>query len=195
MVDSISALIYTIIGIIPGFIIYTIIHIKLPLHKKDFSIYLLDFIVLSMINYCLWFWKFPSLYLSRNNINFSFLFWCMLIFVISPVIIGFLIATFAETKAISFILRSLGFGVSSCPTAWDYKFHNLKESRNVIVTLKNGSIIYGTYGPNSYAPEDALCNDLYLEILYSPDGTWSVQKHTDGILICKDQIAAIEFYK
>jgi Family of unknown function (DUF6338) len=79
-------------------------------------------------------------------------------------------------------------------TAWDWYFSQKKPAW-VIVTLKNGSRVYGLFGRNSFAGNDPDRRDLYLEATYRllSNGEWAPNEDTRGILILGDQIAVIEF--
>lgn len=82
------------------------------------------------------------------------------------------------------------------PTAWDYYFSK-QEASWIIVTLKNGKTIYGEFSDNSFASSDPEERDLYIEKTYSinEDMTWAEDEKSKGILISKDEIETIEFYK
>ena len=80
------------------------------------------------------------------------------------------------------------------PTAWDFKFMAEVPSW-VIVTLKDGSRVYGFFGNASFAGDDANERGLYIEAVFTPtDGqSWQPVQDTGGILIKSDQIASVEF--
>jgi hypothetical protein len=64
-----------------------------------------------------------------------------------------------------------------------------------VVTLKNGSRIYGVYGEHSFAGDDPQYRDLYLEATYRQltTGDWAPSEDTAGVLIMAEQIAVLEF--
>jgi len=60
--------------------------------------------------------------------------------------------------------------------------------------LKNGSLVYGYFGYDSFAGSDP--RDIYLEQLYRPSGDgFEPVEGSYGAFINADQIALIEFYK
>lgn len=67
----------------------------------------------------------------------------------------------------------------------------------MLVTLKDGSEIYGFFGAQSFAASDADRRDLYLEAQFRPldSGEWAPLEDTAGVLIMGEDIAAIEFRK
>jgi Family of unknown function (DUF6338) len=81
-------------------------------------------------------------------------------------------------------------------TAWDWYFRQEKPSW-MLVTLKNGSQVYGLFGKDSFAGDDPEFRDLYLQATFRllPDGQWAPLEDTGGVLIMADQISTIEFRK
>jgi hypothetical protein len=78
--------------------------------------------------------------------------------------------------------------------AWDWHFSQGKPYW-ALVTLKDGSRVYGLYGERSFAGSDPERRDLYLEATFRlvERGDWAPVEDTAGILIMADQIVAIEF--
>jgi hypothetical protein len=81
-------------------------------------------------------------------------------------------------------------------TAWDSYFSQEKPAW-VLVTLKDGSFVYGLFGKKSFASDDPDCRDLYLEAAYDQlaDGQWAPREDTGGVLIMAGEISTIEFRK
>ena len=81
------------------------------------------------------------------------------------------------------------------PTAWDY-FFSKGQIAWVIVTLVDGSKVYGKYSSNSFSSSDNLERDLYIEETYHLDSNnkWVLDIDSLGVLIVKDQIRTVEFY-
>jgi hypothetical protein len=72
-----------------------------------------------------------------------------------------------------------------------------QKSAWVIVTLKNGSRVYGLFDKNSFAGNDPDRRDLYLEATFRvlDNDEWAPNQDTGGILILAEQIAMIDFRK
>lgn len=81
-------------------------------------------------------------------------------------------------------------------TAWDAYFSQHKPAW-LLVTLKDGTYVYGFFGKKSFASDDPDCRDLFLETAYEqlPDGQWAPLRDTAGVLIMGDEISRIEFRK
>ena len=82
--------------------------------------------------------------------------------------------------------------IHSTPTAWDY-FFSKQESSYVIVTLVDGTKLYGYYSLNSFTSSDPDERDMYIEKLY--DEEWNTDNEDAGAYIAKEQIKYIEFRK
>ncbi len=67
----------------------------------------------------------------------------------------------------------------------------------VLVTLKEGTQVFGLFGESSFAGDQPECRDLYLEETFRlfDDGQWAPMEDTGGVLIMPEQIASIEFRK
>jgi hypothetical protein len=81
-------------------------------------------------------------------------------------------------------------------SAWDWLFSQEKPYW-VAVTLKDGSQIFGLFGPRSYAGSDPQSRDLYLEATFRllDNGEWAPMEDTAGVLIMADEIAFLELRK
>jgi len=81
-------------------------------------------------------------------------------------------------------------------TAWDY-FFNLRKSVFVLIHLKDGTMVGGYYGPNSYATSFPNEGDIFLEAVFQVDdkGEFGDKiEETGGILIKKSDYTFIEFF-
>jgi hypothetical protein len=82
------------------------------------------------------------------------------------------------------------------PTAWD-AFFNRRQECFMIIHLKNGGIIAGYYGPDSYATSFPREGELYVCAVYTldDDGHFSNPiPDTRGLLIRKDEYSYIELF-
>lgn len=118
------------------------------------------------------------------------------IILISPIIIGTLIAKLNQKNVFKNLLNFIGFNpIHPIPTAWDFKFSNTTKQTWVIVTLKDGNTVAGLFGYSSFASSDSTERDIYLEKVYSiSEKQWKLVPRSDGILIRNDQVKYIEFF-
>ena len=114
--------------------------------------------------------------------------------------LGLISAEFRQKRWIARFLQRFGARtIDPTPTAWDWHFSRAKRYWTV-VTLRDGSQIFGLFGENSFAGDDPDNHDLYLERVYRSVGEgdyaeWAPVEDTAGILIAADQISVIEFRK
>ena len=83
------------------------------------------------------------------------------------------------------------------PTAWDF-FFDRRVPVFVLVQLRNGSMLGGYYGFQSYATSFPTEGDIYLETVYEVDEDGKFKEPIDdsgGAIIRKDQYDLIEFFK
>lgn len=119
----------------------------------------------------------------------------LLIILVSPAMLGLLCGKLWQKQAVLRFLRGLGYRtIDPAPTAWDWHFSQGKPYW-VVVTLVDGSRVYGLFGMRSFAGDDPAHRDLYLEAEFRPveTGEWAPVEDTAGVLIMSNQIAAIEF--
>lgn len=194
MLSTWETVLYTTVAIIPGFLIDSIIRTKIPMQKRTASFSIFSFISLSALNYFLWAWKIPALLRETDRTSASFIYWCIGIVFISPLLLGFIINYLQDFEIIKRGLKRIRFKTTNlAPSAWDYKFYNLnqKGSRYIIVTLTDDTVIYGAYGLHSYSSNQS--QDLYIEKIYKGN-KWEQVERSDGILITNNQIKHIEFF-
>ena len=82
------------------------------------------------------------------------------------------------------------------PTAWDF-FFDRRVPVFVLVQLRNGSMLGGYYGFQSYATSFPTEGDIYLETVYELDEDGKFKEPIDdsgGAIIRKDQYELIEFF-
>lgn len=185
---------YTAAAITPGFLIDTIIRMKIPVQKRDASFAIFRFLVLSALNYAIWIWYIPSMYADENKLCAEFLYKCLGIIVGSPLLLGIIATWLASKDWFRKVLSHAGFNINNtAPSAWAYKFNNWRNGQSlyVIVTLKTGKQLRGKLGINSFSGNENEDEDLYMEECYNDH--WEKPSRQDGCLICKNQIEFIEF--
>jgi hypothetical protein len=100
----------------------------------------------------------------------------------------------AQTDLLASLLRRLGFRtVHYIKSAWDWHFSR-QQTLWAVVTLKDGSVLYGYYGSDSFAGDDP--KDIYLEKVYKPEeNRFGTTEDNYGALIMADQISVVEFFR
>ena len=109
--------------------------------------------------------------------------------------LGLLSGRYLQRDWVKTFLGRFGFRtIHPIPTAWDYFFSRTGPCW-ILVTLKNGSHVYGLFHNSSFAGDDPSERDLYLETVFRPTqaGDWAPVEDSAGILIKADEISAIEF--
>jgi len=82
------------------------------------------------------------------------------------------------------------------PTAWDFFFDRPKPTV-VLVRLKDGALLAGLWGPDSYAGTFPNDGDIYLEKVFSTNEgvIGEPVPNSRGVLLQKSQYAYIEFFE
>ena len=197
--NSFDALLYTAVFLVPGFIWSSVMTILIPRRAAATELRLLEFLTLSCINHALWIWLLVPLF--RGGWMNSAPIWSgvLLVFpvLVSPIILGALSGWARQRDWMKLLLGRFGFRtVHPVPTAWDFQFARGKPYW-VVVTMKDGSRVFGLYGYQSFAGDEPSERDLYLEAVFEPTNTgeWAPVQDSGGIIIKAEQIAAIEFRK
>ncbi len=113
---------------------------------------------------------------------------------VSPLLLGIISAKMAQNDLIGRLVRRLGFRtVNYIKTAWDWHFSR-QQPLWAVVTLKDGSVVYGYYGSDSFAGDDP--RDIYLEKVYKPEENgFGTTEDNRGALIMAEQISVVEFFR
>jgi hypothetical protein len=195
-INSIDVVFYSVIFLLPGYIIEEIIKSIMPKKQYSEGINFLRYLAYSIVNLALWSW----IYFIINNfiLSTTIIYWILLILVtvITSIITGLVLGLVRKKEIIRKAFSNCGVQIEHpIPTAWDYKFSKTQEDRWVIVRLANNEIIYGKYGSKSLASSDDRYRDLYLEEVYVPDidKEWKISERSDGIWISENEIKSIEF--
>ena len=192
-VDSFDVVFYTAVFLLPGFIICSIVDQVNPPQRYNEAKYFLKYLLYSIINCAVWCWVYRII-IDCDCLS-TLWHWILLVLVslVGSSIIGFVIAIIKQKQFIDRLLFKLKIKtIHSTPTAWDY-FFSKQESSYVIVTLVDGTKLYGYYSLNSFTSSDPDERDMYIEKLY--DEEWNTDNEDAGAYIAKEQIKYIEFRK
>lgn len=197
-ISSLDTLLYTIAAFIPGFIIDSLLRLKLTLKKRDLSFSFFRFIILSVVNYLPWSYLIFCFYYCKES-QPSYLVWFLLITIIfiSPIAIALLLIKLHDNKIAKFFLNICGFSdLSLNLCTWDKIFSTIKENTYVVVTLNDNSVIYGKLEKGSNIASDEDGRDIYISKTYKVEnGHWDICPQTCGIIIIYNQIKHIEFFR
>jgi len=197
--SSFEAVFFTAGFLVPGFVWSAVLSMLVPGRGVGDQVRFVELLSLSCINNGFWSWVlfpiFTTGFLERHP------YWSGLalfgIMFLSPVVLGLASGRFQQKESVARFLGWLGLRtVHPIPRAWDWHFGRSKPYW-VLVTLKDGSRLYGLFHSRSFAASDPEHRDLYLEAQFRPleDGQWAPVEDTGGVLIMADQIAAVEFRK
>ncbi|MDO6459052.1 DUF6338 family protein [Celeribacter halophilus] len=120
--------------------------------------------------------------------------WLCIVF-LGPTILGVLLGYITRTEAIRSLMNYFGINpVHALPTAWDWKFGNMRE-KLVIVTLKDQTQFAGYCGRGSFMSSDPTERDLFIEKIYDwgDENQW-IDNGDHGLWIASDEIRTIEFF-
>ncbi len=197
LIESFDVVFYTAIFVLPGFIINGIILAFNPTKKVSEGVLLLKCLLYSIVHCALWSWMYKLIFGIASKYPKMYWFVLVLTTIIAASILAVIISLIQQNQVIRKMLAFFKINIQhSIPTAWDYCFSRNK-SNWLIVTLVDGSTIYGWFSTESFSSSDTEERDLYVEKIYSIDdnNTWIENESNEGIYIPKEQIKTIEFLK
>jgi hypothetical protein len=190
---DVEAIKLIIVFFVPGFISIKVYDLLVPTEKRDFSKSVLEVISYSCINFALLFWIL--ILINQESFYAQYKFWyfglTFLVIFISPITWPIILKNLLSSKFLK------GKIIHPTPKAWDH-FFSVGKSFWVLVHLKNGDLIGGLYGENSFASSFPNEQDLYLEEVWRVDknGQFIERIHQTGGLLIKDQqIEFLEFFE
>ena len=197
MIESLDAVFYTAIFVLPGFIVNSIIDSTNPPKRCREFIYLLKCIIFSIMHCAIWSWLYKIV--LESDLVSTFWFWLLLvaISVLGSAVLGLIIAFLKQSNLAKRLLEKIGAKtIHSTPSAWDYYFSK-QESAFVIITLVDDTKLYGWYAKDSFTSSDEEERDIYVQKGYkvTDDGTWILDEESAGFYVAKNQIKYIEIKK
>lgn len=197
MIESLDAVFYTAIFVLPGFIVNSIIDSTNPPKRFREFTYLLKCIIFSIMHCAIWSWLYKIV--LESDLVSTFWFWLLLvaISVLGSAVLGLIIAFLKQSNLAKRLLEKIGAKtIHSTPTAWDYYFSK-QESAFVIITLVDDTKLYGWYAKDSFTSSDEEERDIYVQKGYkvTDDGTWILDEESAGFYVAKNQIKYIEIKK
>lgn len=120
--------------------------------------------------------------------------WFLLIF-LGPMIFGSLLGLISKKEIIRRILHKIKINsVHTMPTAWDWKFGNMKEQL-VIVTLKDDTKFAGYCGRESFMSSEPSERDIFIQKIYDwgDNDSW-IDGGEHGLWVASGEVRSIEFF-
>lgn len=194
-----SALVLTALFIVPGYIWSTVHSRLVPRRSLETQVRIIEFLALSCLNHAPWFWLFGLLFATEFSKNHPGWTGALLVLpgIVSPIALGLFLGRVDQQDLLRAWLGRFGFRtIHQVPSAWDFKFGRTVPCW-LIVTLKDGSRVYGRFDTGSFASDDPKERDIFIEAVYVPrdDGEWLPAEGSAGILIRAEQVAAVEFIR
>src|SRR3546814_4464696 len=135
-------------------------------------------------------------YLARHD-GLAALTW-LLVILVGPAVLGVLSGYNTQRGWLRRLFQHAGLQpVHVMPTAWDWQFSRLAGSNWVLVTMQDGSTVAGLFGGQSFASSDPAERDIYIEQVYdyTADGEWHCARPGHSILVMRDEIRFVEFFR
>jgi len=111
-----------------------------------------------------------------------------------PTLGGVLLGIAAQREWLHRFLQKVGLRpVHVMPTAWEWQFSRIDGSAWIIVTLKDGSTVFGLFGSESFASSEPSERDIFIESVYTLGENDSWTPAGKGALIPHGEIRCIEF--
>lgn len=178
--------------VIPGFVSLKAYELFFPSQKTESAKQIIDAITYSCINYALLFWLIVFVESKGINVLGNFAYFASYVFVlfIAPVIWALIWKQLRTTE----IFQKNAPHPTQKP--WDYVF-NKRVPYWIIVTLKDGTKIAGSYDENSFSSNAPAEEQLYLEeawVLNYDGGFERPRVSTKGIIILSGEMVSIELF-
>jgi len=196
--DSLDAVFYTAIFIMPGFLVKNIVDTLNPSKKTNDSVFFVSCLAYSLVNIALCSWAYVLIRpLAEDKIV---IYWTALlgITLFISTIFAIFIGLLKQRRIIYAIADKLGIKlIDPTPTAWDYWFSK-REASLVYIMLIDGREIRGWFGGDSFASSNPEERDIFVEKVYlksTHSEQWEDNPENNGIYVPKDMIKFIEFKK
>jgi hypothetical protein len=197
MPSSTAAVLVIVAFVMPGFIASRVVSFTLPGTEPTQGRLLLTAITLSCLNYAVLSWLLVFAWLDKwyeNPLALAVLSFFVLFG--APVLIGLAIPQIVESKRGRKVRERFRL-MHPIPKAWDY-FFRLGTPCWVVATMKDGHVLAGWYGVNSFASSFPAEEDLYLEKTcnLSPEGRiLQVKEFSHGAIIRMEHVQLLEMYE
>jgi hypothetical protein len=200
LIENPTSILFTLAFLMPGFIMTWVVGLFVPSRRMETSSTVLKLLSLSFLDFAVCFplvaWILFGKYFQGDFVALTTA--MATVGIIMPVILGLVIGVGGQRDWLGKALGRLKLNViHPLPVSWDYVFGGRTDDTYIKVTLIDGTVRAGKYGPLSFAASYPDGNDLFLEALYEIDdgGTWTEHPTVEGIWIASGDIRCIEFMK
>jgi len=177
--------------LLPGVVMVYIYQLTVVGTRWEYSRLLLNCLVTATV-YSIF--AFPIFYIDGGIVLPVYLHNSLKLIVL-PILLGVLVAYIKKWDFLRKCFAILGVKLTHpIDTAWDYTFYEtLGNGRYCIVSLKNGTKVYGYLGPASFIGSGRDENDLLLENMYQfSDGSWIPLEEPRSVYINGSDILTVE---
>jgi hypothetical protein len=197
MPTSVHAILVIIAFIMPGFITSRVIAFAMPNAEPSEGRLFLTCLTWSSVDYALLSWLLVWAWFDRwfENLMYLACLSALLLFV-APVIIGIVVPNILRSAWLRDWRESWGLPHPT-PKGWDYFFQSGRRCW-VVATLKDGRIVAGWFGINSFASSFPHEEDIYLEKSrkVSPQGEiGDIDASSAGVIIRMENVQTLEFFE
>lgn len=189
-------LVFFVVLVIPGFVALKVWEMLVPTARRTYQHSIIDGLTYGILNFVLLFWL---LKLAAENLT-----WDAHPVWLTVAVVGYGFAFPALCTILLFRIRNSKpirkWMLNPTPTAWD-SFFGQRKPVWILVHLKNGNLLGGLFGHNSYAssnPEDPEIQDIYIEQVWGVDGMGRFSDAiplSKGVLIGSTEIEYFEFFE
>ena len=179
-----------LVFIVPGFVSLKVWDLLVPGERRRLDGALIDLVAYSTLNFVLLAWLIVPLLSGRWHGLPAYVA-MVSIFLVFPVLWPIFWKWLRTRKWMS------GFAIHPMARPWDYVFAK-REPAWVIVHMKDGSVIGGRFGGDSFASSWPAAEQIYIEELWQLDAQGDFIKAVDrshGAIILGTEIRAIEFFE
>ena len=178
--------------VIPGFVSLKAYELFFPSQRTESAKQIVEAVTYSCINYALLFWLIAFVERSSIKASSSFLYFLFYVFVlfVAPIIWVWLWKKIRTSESFQ------NNAPHPIQKPWDYVFGK-RIPYWVIVTLKDGTKIAGSYDSNSFSSNAPAEEQLYLEeawVLNEDGGFERPRESTEGIIILSSEMVSIELF-
>jgi hypothetical protein len=197
MPETSNAVLILLVFLVPGFIASRVLTLAFPREEPSEGRMVIEAIALSCFNYGLLSWLFVLAWKEGWLDDPSVLaLLAVLALFVSPVVLGFFLIWASDSPWVASLRRRFRL-THPVPKAWDYFFRQGVPCW-VVATLRDGRIVAGLYGGDSFASSYPASEDIYLERLcrLSPDGKMiGLADYSLGGIIRMENVELLEFYE